>query len=192
MKTVVQDFNSRLKRTSGSFYQLDNPAIATHYQECPFVGYSSLSPVKNDLRIQNNVQQLEVWGQIVGSTGDVPEGFLSLEIWHRSTDSDRFWQRARFYADENGAYQFITDLPARETGMNYHIYFKIMHRGKFHFTSLSFNNSMAWISTYALKSGFYHKPTCSEPFSGPTRNRWIFQFDIRLSTDQAGVLTTTV
>ena len=57
------------------------------------------------------------------------------------------WHQARIYTNSNGQYGFITDLPGREMGKNFQIYFKISAEGRNYFAKLNFNHSLFWLVT---------------------------------------------
>jgi protocatechuate 3,4-dioxygenase beta subunit len=113
----------------------------------PFMGYSILAPVKNDLRKQTQLPEVEVSGVVRDSETGQALKHARIEVWHSSAQSLEIIYRAQLHADENGNYNFITDIPNREKGKNYCIYFKITHRQNSYFTKLLFNHSLALISS---------------------------------------------
>lgn len=112
----------------------------------PFRGYCHLFPIKSDLRINPYGSHLEVSGKIHDRNSSIPLNGVVIEVWHLSPDSEHFRHRARLHTDNSGNYRFFTDIPGREMGKNYKIYFKIIYRESNYFTELSFNNSSIYIT----------------------------------------------
>lgn len=112
----------------------------------PFIGYNPFAPSKSDLREDPFGKHIRVNGKIYDHTGLKTLKDAKVEVWHLSPNSERYRHRSRLYTDASGHYSFITDLPNREYGKHYKIYFKVSNREKCYFTELSFNNTGAYIS----------------------------------------------
>ena len=138
--------NSVMATTGLAFFTSTDIVRAFTADESPFKGYNPFAPVKNDLRVYPFGRHVKVSGKIYNDQGTKPLQNVSIEVWHLTPNSDNYKHRARLYTDESGSYSFITDLPAREMGRNYRIYFKVSDKTNCYFTELSFNNSGAYIS----------------------------------------------
>ena len=127
-------------------------SLANHVADChkvqisPYNGYKNLAVISNDLRSDPFGDVLEVRGNLYACDRTVPLSDVSIEVWHLSPNSEKFNHRARFHTEEFGHYRFLTDMPGRELGKNYKIYFKISYRAETYFTALSFSNSSVFIA----------------------------------------------
>lgn len=137
---------SAMATTGIALFATTAAAHAFTAKESPFEGYNPFAPVKSDLRKNIFGKHVAVSGTIYNESGTTPLHDASVEVWHLSPDSKKFRHRAKLFTDANGNYQFITDMPEREMGKNYKIFFKISNKGQSYFTELSFNNSGAYIS----------------------------------------------
>lgn len=156
------------------------PVVARPLEKSPYQGYIPVSPVKTDLRVLSAGSQLEVWGRILNLTDGRPISSAGIELWHLSPISDKRKRRAKLITDRRGSYRFITDLPGREMGKDYIVYFKISYMGQSHFTKLSFNNARARLAARALQKHRHQTKRNDHPSDGWDPNRAIFQFDICL------------
>lgn len=136
--------------TKSDFSPFDNilikPLLAKVADESPYNGYLPISPVKSDLRKSTGGEQLRIQGKIFDKSGSWPVGNAGIEVWHLSSGTEGFKHRAKLSTDPSGAFQLITDLPARQKGHNFKIFFKITVGVNAYYTQLSFNHSMAWLS----------------------------------------------
>ena len=121
--------------------------VAKEAEVSPFRGYIPLSPVKSDLRKATEQEYLIIHGRILDKTGSWPVGNASIEIWHLTQGTMEFKHRAKLYSDPSGAFEMITDLPARQRGHGFKIYFKITAGTHTYYTQLSFNHCMAWLAS---------------------------------------------
>ncbi|MGI9546585.1 MAG: hypothetical protein ACR2MM_05085 [Flavobacteriaceae bacterium] len=158
----------------------NQPVVARPVDKSPYRGYKPVAPLKTDLRKLSAGSQLEVWGRVLNLSDSKPLPVVGIELWHLSPISDQKKHRAKLITDGSGSYRFITDLPGREKGKDYIVYFKISHMGQSYFTKLSFNNARARLSARAIQK-HWHGSDHSELHShGRDPNRTIFQFDICL------------
>lgn len=138
--------SSSIMNSSSTIIRSNHIVDALKSDISPFRGYSHLVPVKSDLRINPNSNYLEVSGKIYNRNRSIPLKGVVIEVWHLSPDSKHFKHRARLHTDDSGNYRFITDIPGREMGKNYKIYFKIIYGESTYFTELAFNNSSIYIT----------------------------------------------
>ncbi len=135
------------KANRDSVNSLGNHIAKCHkYQKSPYDGYRNLAVISNDLRSDPIRDVLEVSGKLYASDRKVPLSDVSIEVWHLSPDSEHYNHRARFHSEDFGHYRFLTDMPGRELGKNYKIYFKISYRAETYFTTLSLNNTSVFIA----------------------------------------------
>ena len=121
--------------------------VAKEGDVSPFRGYIPLSPVKSDLRKSTEEEYLIIHGRILDKTGTWPVGNASIEVWHLTQGTMEFRHRAKLSSEPSGAFQLITDLPARQRGHSFKIYFKITVGVNTYYTRLSFNHCMAWLAS---------------------------------------------
>ena len=111
----------------------------------PYPGYSSLAPLKNDLRVDPFGPHLSIEARILdkGLRGPVADG--AVEIWHKSNDSGEIRHRAKLFTDNKGYIRFTTDIPARQKGKNYEIYFRVIAGGECYYARLTFNRTTLYL-----------------------------------------------
>lgn len=143
--SVLSGIRQSDNRTSTQTVASSKSAIAS--RQSPYPGYLPIAPVKNDLRVSFSGTAIQVQGLISDHRGRILPGPIRLEIWHLSPNSRKYNHRAITYTNEIGGYLFITDLPNRESGLNYKIYFRISFKDKSYFTHLSFNHCAAFMAT---------------------------------------------
>ena len=145
IKELFEESSSTAKSGSAN-------TLATHVANCrktqqsPYIGYKNLAAVSNDLRSDPFGNVLEVCGNLYAYHRTAPLSDVSIEVWHLSPNSEHFNHRARFHTEESGHFRFLTDMPGRELGKNYKIYFKVSYRAETYFTALSFSNSSVFIA----------------------------------------------
>ena len=153
--------------------------LATLEKGLSYPGYSPIAPVKEDIRRSIQGAELQLGGYL-RDRDDNPLRDKAIEIWHLSPNSNKLYHRAKLFTDKNGAYQFITDLPGRDRGKNFCLYFKVEHLEIPYFTKLSFNHARAWLAarsgTLHIVNGMQHLQEPSEMATQRSR----FHFDIRL------------
>jgi len=138
--------NSLMATTSLAIISSTGIARAFTSDESPFQGYNPFAPITSDLRTYPFGEHVAVSGTIYDERGISPLSGVTVEVWHLSPNTKKYRHRARFQTDDSGTYRFITDLPGREMGKNFKVYFKISNVELTYFTELSFNNSGAYIS----------------------------------------------
>lgn len=158
------------------------PVLARPGEKSPYQGYIPVAPVKEDLRVLTAGAYLEVWGRVLDSSYKEPISHAGIELWHLSPLSGQFKHRAKLTTGTDGVYRFITDLPNRQKGKDYCVYFKVVYDQNSYFTKLSFNNAGLWLSARYIKKQLSFTNPDSFPFSKRAGDRAIFQFDICLQT----------
>lgn len=138
--------NSLMATTSLAILGSTGIARAFTSDESPFQGYNPFAPFSSDLRTYPFGEHVAVIGNIYDEKGITPLSGVSVEVWHLSPNTKKYRHRAKLQTDNSGTYRFITDLPGREMGKNFKVYFKISKAELTYFTELSFNNSAAFIS----------------------------------------------
>ncbi len=102
--------------------------------------YRSDAPVRDDLVTKGLVGTIiTLKGKVFGNDCSTPLENALVEIWHCNTegdydnDSSKFHQRAKWYTNELGEYQFRTILPGKYlNGSRYrpaHIHFRVTANG---------------------------------------------------------------
>lgn len=171
--------------TGTAFSSLDNSSfktvVAKEGEVSPFRGYIPLSPVKSDLRKSREEEYLIIQGRILDKTGSWPAGDAGIEIWHLTQGTMEFKHRAKLCSDPSGAFQLITDLPARQRGQSFKIYFKITVGTFTYYTQLSFNHCVAWLASRSYRRHKESFQLSKLPAGVGTPS--IFQLEIRLNKD---------
>lgn len=179
MKNSVkyQDF------TGITYSSFDNSSfmtvVAREAELSPFSGYIPLSPVKNDLRKSTEEEYLKIQGRILDKTRSWPVGNAGIEVWHLTQGSMEYKHRAKLVTDPSGAFQLITDLPARQRGRSFKIYFKITCGDKTFYTQFSFNHCLAWLSSRSHRRSNEHLNISN--WQQGVNDHSIFELEIRLN-----------
>lgn len=112
-----------------------------------FKGYNPYAENKTDLRTSFLFEKaVTIKGTLYDHTGQIPVPNATIEVWHLSPNSSKYRNRGKLTTDDFGNYQFITDFPNKEPGMNARIYFRVSKGDRFYFTELSMNDHGAHIS----------------------------------------------
>ncbi|MGB5237915.1 MAG: hypothetical protein WBM43_02480 [Flavobacteriaceae bacterium] len=144
----IREGSASLSTCGGrDFHFASQRVIPCSGNRTPGFGYSPLSVEKNNLRKLPDYPEVTVRGILFDALSHRILANARIEVWHRSPKAGFLDHRAHFYTDDNGSYRFITDLPDRENGKNYNIFFKISYKRQSFFTKLSFNHSLALISS---------------------------------------------
>lgn len=110
--------------------------------ECPYSGYNPYAESKSDLRTGIfNFKSIWVKGTIYEKDGITPVSNGTVEVWHLSPNSSKYRHRGKLQTDHEGKYEFITDFPNKEEGMNARIYFKVSSSKNCSYTELILNSS---------------------------------------------------
>ena len=169
--------------TTSAFSKFDsssfNKLLAREADESPYNGYIPLSPIKSDLRKSSSQEYLLIRGKIFDKSGSWPVGNAGIEVWHLTPGTRDFKHRAKLISDSTGAFQLITDLPARQPGHNFKVFFKISVGVITYYTHLSFNHSMAWLAKRTNNQ--FHGPVPTTKSTLDTANPSIFKLEIRLN-----------
>ncbi len=158
----------------------------------PYPGYSSLSALKNDLRRNLHGHEVTVRGVIYDTLSHRVLTHARIEVWHRSPVAEEDYCRACFTTDDYGQYHFITDCPDREKGKNYSIFFKITYKQKSFFTKMSFNHSLALISSISANSKSYNLPHEVASPIVPKKIDSSFQFNIGFPADTKDLISSQI
>lgn len=180
MKEAAQAANSGIKIISSSSYLSYRAGTARPFLNSPFRGYNALMKISSDLRKISSGTSLEIFGYLVDSKGQ-PLPNTGIEIWHLTPASNEYNNRALLYSNSSGFYKFVTNLPEREAGKNYEVYFRVERDNRHYYTKLIFNNATAILSNkYILKN---NRARFERTFNykQELNNNFVFQFDIALS-----------
>lgn len=129
--------NSAIATTGIAFFSATPLINAFTTEESPFDGYNSYAEIKTDLRTSSFLgKHITIQGKIFDKTGTDFLPNTSVEVWHLSPNSNSFRHRAKLKTDSNGAYNFVTDFPNKETGKGARIYFKVSNSNTTYFTEL--------------------------------------------------------
>lgn len=121
--------------------------VSAFATETPYDGYNPYSEEKTDIRTTIFGNHIKVKGIIYDSQGTAPLPNATVEVWHLSPNSQKFRHRTRITTNEQGAYQFITDQPNKESGKNRRIYFKVTSGEETRFTELVVHEHNCYITS---------------------------------------------
>ena len=182
MKVAAQALDSGIRTISSSSLLAYKAGIAHPFLKTPFKGHSALSIVTSNLRKIDLDTSLQIFGYLVDFNGN-PLPHTGIEIWHRSPSGNKYHNRALLYSNSGGYYEFITNLPEREKGKNYEVYFRVEKDNRYYYTKLIFNNVTAILSSKFISKN--HRDDFARTFNcaKDPDNHFVFQFDIALSPD---------
>lgn len=183
MKATAQAVDSGIEIISSSSFLSYRGGNARPFLNSPFKGYNVLSKVTSNLRQFSSGTSLEIFGYLVDSNGETLPN-TGIEIWHLTPSSDEYNNRAVSYTNSSGFYKFITNLPEREKGKNYEVYFRVEKDKRAYYTKLIFNNITAILSNKYMLNRPRPDFECSINYDQDLKNDFVFQFDIALCPDQ--------
>lgn len=152
MQKLLKNSQNRRHRLPDSLRWHRKTLLAEEAEKCPYNGYQPLAVLKNDLRKNSSGNNVIINANITDQSGRFEVVGAGVEVWHLSNPTDGYSHRAKLISDENGFIRFQTDLPARELGKSFRIYFKISIGERSYYTKLSFNHSMAVLARMSLAS----------------------------------------
>lgn len=177
---LIQEGSASLAICGGRRFRFTAQRVVPCFgNRAPGFGYSPLSVEKSDLRKFPKNPEVTVNGLVIEMLSHRVLANARIEVWHCSPKTKNQHQRAHFYTDGQGRYRFITNFPMRENGKNYHIFFKITYGHQSFFTKLSFNHSLAFISSLNTTVRSKPHPEARQPI-GPGTTSASFQFNIHL------------
>ena len=183
MKVAAQALDSDYKIISSSSFLSYRGGLARPFLNSPFKGNSVLSKVTSNLQKHSSATSLEIFGYLVDFNGD-PLSNTGIEIWHLTRPGLEYKNQALLYTNSGGYYQFITNLPNREKGKNYEVYFKVKKDQRNYYTNLIFNNVTAILSKKFMLENHRAEFDRSLKYHQDSNNSFVFQFDIALCPDQ--------
>ncbi|WP_415374165.1 twin-arginine translocation signal domain-containing protein [Patiriisocius sp. Uisw_017] len=114
-----------------------SPSIVSAFtNNCPYEGYNPYADTKTDFRTVTLGEHVRVKGTIYNKKSLIPIADATVEVWHLSPNSTKFRHRGKLKTNEDGTYNFITDLPNKENAKMRRIYFKVSHKNTSYFTEL--------------------------------------------------------
>lgn len=183
----MENFTSRRYFMRNSAIALTGLAVLTPTltsafaaSENPYEGYNPYAEATCDLRTSVfNSNTITVKGTVYNRDGITPLNNTLVEVWHLSPHSSKYRHRAKFYTDDQGEYEFITDFPNKEEGKCSRIHFKLSNSALYQYTELILTSSGGHITSKHWENNL-HLGEKLFPTQTQFLNKTIFQFNLSI------------